>query len=94
MLVNDNFYLPLSIEDNDYGLVSLDDVVGNNMATGSDEEMKAMKIALESHDKMAVKLSEFRAFFEGIIEHAPSDSPVESLEIYRGFIDQIDEVLS
>ena len=57
------------------------------------EAIEAAVIAINKHDEMAIKLSEFRAFFEGIIEHAPEGAPVESLEIYRGFIEDIDATL-
>ena len=46
------------------------------------------------HDLMAEKLVNHRAYFEGIIEHAPEDTPVEVLDMYRGFVEQIDEVLN
>jgi hypothetical protein len=54
---------------------------------------EAAEHAINTHDAMAEMLCNHRAFFEGIIEHAPEGTPVEQLEMYRGFVQQIDEVL-
>ncbi len=65
----------------------------NEVQIDSERAVTLCEMASKSIDR-GVKLVEFRAFFEGIIDNAPIDAPVESLDIYRGFIDQIDEVLS
>lgn len=65
----------------------------NEVQIDSEHAVTLCEMASKSID-CGVKLVEFRAFFEGVIDNAPSDTPVESLDIYRGFIEQIDEVLS
>lgn len=54
---------------------------------------EAAEHAVNVHDKMAEMLVNYRAFFEGIIEHAPKGTPKDQIKMYRGFIAQIDEVL-
>ena len=63
-------------------------------ASWSDDHVRAANKAIKSHDTMAEMLCNHRAFFEGIIEHAPENTPVEQLDMYRGFIEQIHEVLN
>lgn len=68
------------------------DLSGTLMLIGPEKEAAIQ--AILNHDSMAELLCNHRAFFEGIIEHAPEGTPVDHLEMYRGFIEQIDEVLN
>jgi hypothetical protein len=67
---------------------------GVEFHASDDEKAQAAAHAINTHDQMAVLLSSHRAFFEGILEHAPADAPIESLDIYHNMINEIDEVLN
>ena len=90
MLMSQLFNLPLPLD----SILKINEKAMVEHENDGVAPFEAAVQAINAHDKMAELLCNHRAYFEGIIEHAPEDTPVEFLDMYRGFVDQIDEVLN